>query len=96
MHQKVLGKRSSDVSIRFPNKRFSCGGSDKKNETRISGDMNKTQATASNPDPTNLNSKIEPGFMEDELYVKGHTAVWSRGLLNNIDQQDNGRKVRFF
>lgn len=31
--------------------------------------------------------------MEDELYVKGQIAVWSRGLLNNIDQQDNGRKV---
>ncbi|XP_044258257.1 anaphase-promoting complex subunit 1 [Tribolium madens] len=31
-------------------------------------------------------------FMEDELYVKGHTAVWSRGL-NNCDNLVNSRKT---
>lgn len=31
--------------------------------------------------------------MEDELYVRGHTVVWSRGLVNNIDNTNNGRKT---
>lgn len=31
-------------------------------------------------------------FMEDELYVKGHTVVWSRGV-NNCDNLDSGRKT---
>ncbi|EEZ99272.2 anaphase-promoting complex subunit 1 [Tribolium castaneum] len=37
-------------------------------------------------------AKSHVSFMEDELYVKGHTAVWSRGL-NNCDNLDNGRKT---
>lgn len=78
------GKRFSDASVKFPNKRFSCGFNDRQNDTR-SGNENCPVSY--------VNSQIEPGFMEDELYVKGQIAVWSRGLLNNIDQQDNGRKV---
>lgn len=83
-HNRGEGKRISDASVKFPNKRFSCGVNARKNDRR-SGNENCPVSY--------LNSQIEPGFMEDELYVKGQIAVWSRGLLNNIDQQDNGRKV---
>ena len=31
-------------------------------------------------------------FMEDELYVKGNTVIWSRGL-DSCDNLDNGRKT---
>lgn len=31
--------------------------------------------------------------IEDELYVRGHTVIWSRGLVNNIDNPNNGRKT---
>ncbi|XP_050315622.1 anaphase-promoting complex subunit 1 [Anthonomus grandis grandis] len=94
IHQKVLGKRPSDASIRFPNKRLSCEIADKKNERRNSGDLNKSHVPLFNKtEPSTIKSKISPGFMEDELYIKGCTAVWSRGLINNDDFCDNGRKV---
>ncbi|CAG9772745.1 unnamed protein product [Ceutorhynchus assimilis] len=94
MQKKPFGKRLSDASVRFPSKRFSWGTNEKKNETRrSSGEFNKTKPFSPNSDQSYLNCKIDPGFMEDELYVKGHTAVWSRGLLNSINDQDNGRKV---
>ncbi|KAF7270472.1 hypothetical protein GWI33_016577 [Rhynchophorus ferrugineus] len=79
-HQKLPNKRISDVSNHLTNRRASVG---EKYQT-ISNNLIYT--------PT-FKSKIEPGFMEDELYVKGHTAVYSRGLFNNVDQQDNGRTV---
>lgn len=31
--------------------------------------------------------------MEDELYVTGHTVVWSRGLVNVTDSLNNGRRT---
>lgn len=32
--------------------------------------------------------------MEDELYVKGNTVIWSRGIYNKCDSlPDNGRKI---
>ncbi|XP_066251923.1 anaphase-promoting complex subunit 1 [Euwallacea similis] len=86
LHQRVFGKRTSDVSARYSNKNFIGSASDRKNED------NKTQGECQT-NMSYLNFQIDPGFMEDELYVKGQTAVWSRGLLNNIDQQENGRKV---
>lgn len=29
--------------------------------------------------------------MEEELYVKGNTVIWSKGLVNNSDTFDNAR-----
>lgn len=29
--------------------------------------------------------------MEEELYVKGNTVIWSKGLVNNSDSFDNAR-----
>lgn len=31
--------------------------------------------------------------MEDELYVRGNTTIWSRGLVTNEDEVDNGRQT---
>ncbi|XP_030754835.1 anaphase-promoting complex subunit 1 [Sitophilus oryzae] len=76
-HQKVINKRVSDTSTRTSNKRFQSG--EKQHATNITDNS--------------LKSKISPGFMEDELYVKGHTAVWSRGLLNSDNREDNGRTI---
>ncbi|KAJ8981786.1 hypothetical protein NQ317_014802 [Molorchus minor] len=44
-------------------------------------------------DYSKFHAKIVPDYMEDELYVKGHTVIWSQGLVNNTDGLDNGRKT---
>lgn len=31
--------------------------------------------------------------MEDELYIRGNTIIWSRGLVNNTYNFNNGRKT---
>ncbi|KAL1501054.1 hypothetical protein ABEB36_006453 [Hypothenemus hampei] len=81
---KTRGKRISDASSKYSNKRFLCGG----NSERKTENTHKLYA-----EPLNLNTQLDPGYIEEELYVKGYTAVWSKGLLNNIDQEDNGRKI---
>ncbi|KAJ8947313.1 hypothetical protein NQ318_004565, partial [Aromia moschata] len=59
--------------------------------------MKRTPGIYSLSDPKTENStfraKLNPDYLEDELYVKGHTVIWSRGLVNNTDGLDNGRKT---
>lgn len=40
-----------------------------------------------------IHLKNDYTHMEDELYVKGHTVIWSRTLVNNIDNYNNSRKI---
>ncbi|XP_056632382.1 anaphase-promoting complex subunit 1 isoform X1 [Diorhabda sublineata] len=82
-----LGKRLSDVhSPKFSSKRLSGEGDKSIYEPNKSQIQKQGQYT-------HFSIKSDPTYMEDELYVNGHTAIWSRGLVNNHDDLDNGRKT---
>ncbi|KAJ8917136.1 hypothetical protein NQ315_012628 [Exocentrus adspersus] len=81
------GKRVSDASVsKFGNKRVSVGSEHANESSKSHGGFCKQ-------DSTTFHAKLDPHYMEDELYVKGHTVVWSQGLINNTDCLDNGRKT---
>ncbi|KAJ8932971.1 hypothetical protein NQ314_014302 [Rhamnusium bicolor] len=89
-----FGKRVSEASVsRFTNKRLSID-SEPKSESKTSCDTNKSQISHKvQTENTSFRAKINPDYLEDELYIKGHSVIWSRGLVNNADSLDNGRKT---
>ncbi|XP_050510831.1 anaphase-promoting complex subunit 1 [Diabrotica virgifera virgifera] len=56
-------------------------------------EFNKPKYSKISPNVSNFSTKLDPTYMEDELYVNGHVVIWSRGLVNNYDDLDNGRKT---
>ncbi|CAH1966637.1 unnamed protein product [Acanthoscelides obtectus] len=56
-------------------------GTEHKNECKLSQHLPAFKA------------RPDPNYMEEELYVKGHTVIWSQGIVNNYDDLDNGRKT---
>lgn len=66
---------------RFSNKRWST-----------TSDFNTTK-TQTHSNSNKFNVKSKSNYVEEELYVKGCTVVWSRGLLMNTDNLENGRKI---
>ncbi|XP_019754293.2 anaphase-promoting complex subunit 1 [Dendroctonus ponderosae] len=92
LYQKITSKRSLDASVRFPNKRFSSGTMDKRNDSKYSEDFSKSRGNSVSPEPSSPHTPINRVAIEDELYVKGQIAVWSRGVLSD-NEHDNGRKV---
>ncbi|KAL3278076.1 hypothetical protein HHI36_013420 [Cryptolaemus montrouzieri] len=43
--------------------------------------------------PIELYTKTSTGSIEEELYVKGHTVVWTRGIMRSLDKSGNTLKV---
>ncbi|KAG5893112.1 hypothetical protein JTB14_019316 [Gonioctena quinquepunctata] len=84
-----FGKRLSDTSTsKFANKRLSVDSDYKTSDT------NKAVYGNNNPkSETTFQGKPDPTHLEDELYVRGNTVIWSQGLVNNSDDLDNGRKT---
>ncbi|CAG9837359.1 unnamed protein product [Diabrotica balteata] len=56
-------------------------------------EFSKVKYNKISPNVSNFSTKFDSTYMEDELYVNGHVVVWSRGLVNNYDDLDNGRKT---
>ncbi|XP_060532637.1 anaphase-promoting complex subunit 1 isoform X2 [Cylas formicarius] len=90
--QPKMGKRLSDASPKFPNKRFSGASDLKATSSKASVDTNRSHCNL-NLESSKFETKLKPGYMEDELYINGYTAVWSRGLLDGSSLSDNGRRV---
>lgn len=38
-----------------------------------------------------MDVKLELGFVEEELYIKGNTVIWSKGLINNAGEFDHAK-----
>lgn len=36
-----------------------------------------------------VETKLELGYVEEELYVKGNVVIWSKGLINNVNDFDH-------
>lgn len=89
-----FGKRVSDASCaKTPNKRLSVG-SEQGKDTKQGLDINKSNTGSQrSPHKSIFQARTNPTHIEDELYVKGHTVVWSRGLVNSPDYINNGRKT---
>ncbi|XP_074033388.1 anaphase promoting complex subunit 1 isoform X2 [Leptinotarsa decemlineata] len=88
-----FGKRLSEASTsKFINRRLSVD-SDSKSDSKTS-DTNKFQYNkVPIAENTVFHGKPNPTHLEDELYVQGNTVIWSRGVVNNSDDLDNGRKT---
>ncbi|CAH0559464.1 unnamed protein product [Brassicogethes aeneus] len=71
-------------------KHFSDASGSRLGNKRLSVDEPKNNAESKKTEST-LNTKLSPEVMEDELYVKGNTTIWSRGLVTNEEELDNGR-----
>lgn len=88
-----FGKRLSDVNAsKFSNKRLSVENELRGEKSGYESNKCLYNKTKSNEEPV-FKTKKDSTYMEDELYVNGHTVTWSRGLVNNHDDLDNGRKI---
>ncbi|XP_063911869.1 anaphase-promoting complex subunit 1 isoform X2 [Zophobas morio] len=63
---------------------------DKRASDNISRFSTKQENVCSSCGANSVKNRLN--FMEDELYVKGNTVIWSRGL-DSCDNLDNGRKT---
>ncbi|XP_044756444.1 anaphase-promoting complex subunit 1 isoform X2 [Coccinella septempunctata] len=70
-------------------KRFSTGSENLSSSSKFSPSLNEKSSKSilaventSKNKSTKLNTKLRAGYVEDELYVKGYTVVWSRSIVN--------------
>nr|CAH7720171.1 unnamed protein product [Callosobruchus chinensis] len=92
LDESLSFKSSADVSFNKYGKRLSDANSSKANK-RMSVDAEQKNECKLPQHSSVFKAKSDPYYMEEELYVKGHTVIWSKGIVNNFDDLDNGRKI---
>ncbi|KAK9884562.1 hypothetical protein WA026_007405 [Henosepilachna vigintioctopunctata] len=83
----IKPSRISDSILRKFKDNLSTGSED----LRSTSNTNVEAATQKKSEE--FSTKTKAGCIEEELYVKGHTVVWSRGIMNSIETSNNTKKI---
>lgn len=93
--------RDSEHSERWflrksPNQTSNCwkGGQkaeDKEDLFKSCASEGSTREVSGKQKGKQVDTKLELGYMEEELYVKGNVVIWSRGLMNNSDDLNHSK-----